>query len=371
MSTDKRCLYAKFLGKDILLEQGRLLFSLLNAFSGAGYHIKLHDNLDAGQLEKYGQMALELANVSLTDQLPQETTGCFYLFDEEDEALARMPWKKKVQVRFDVFSPYWFKQPVIMPFTVHPVHAVRNYETRLDEYRSADKNIRVFFSGDTKGYVRNRVRYPKPKLPRLEIINTLVERLGEETVVIKDLSALERMAQVYTNKCVIVDTGEIWVDDRYWFDNLARADFFLSPPGYVMPMCHNIVEAMAVGTIPITNYPEWLDPALTDMKNCIVFDDKADLERKIRFALAMDRDRISEMRANAIDYYESYIKPDCMVRRVESYKDDHVTVLMLTEGNMAKNAKRLGKHSVLMRGTTGSDDVPGWRSLLASLFSRA
>ena len=43
-----------------------------------------------------------------------------------------------------------------------------------------------------------------------------------------------------------------------------------------MPMCHNIIESMAVGVIPITNYPEWFDPDLEHMKNCIVFDDQKD-----------------------------------------------------------------------------------------------
>ena len=37
------------------------------------------------------------------------------------------------------------KQPVLMPFPVHPVHAIRNYEQHLDNYREVEKKNENFF----------------------------------------------------------------------------------------------------------------------------------------------------------------------------------------------------------------------------------
>ncbi len=368
---NKQIVFAKFLENEILLEQGRLLFSLLNAFSLAGYQIKLFNNFRDQELEKYAQMAFSLENVSVVDAIPDDLTGWIYLFDKEDETIGNHAWRKKVRIGFDVFSPYWFEQPIIMPFTVHPVHATRNYELGLEEYRATKKSIRVFFSGDTEGYVRNRVKYPKAKLPRLKIMEAIRDRMSNVSLFVEDLPVLSELSNTYANKCVIVDTGKIWVDDRYWLSNLAMADFFLSPPGYVMPMCHNAVEAMAVGAIPITNYPEWFDPALSDMENCIVFDDERDLEQKIKLALAMDQEQIAEMRSHAIKYYETYLKPGAFIQRIESSENDQVTLLMLTEGNMAKKASKLRKTSILMRGTAAADSVVGWKWFLSGLLGRS
>ena len=55
MST-KKLLFAKFLEEEILLEQGRLLFALLNTFSSEGYQIRLFNNLPEDRLSKYGQL---------------------------------------------------------------------------------------------------------------------------------------------------------------------------------------------------------------------------------------------------------------------------------------------------------------------------
>jgi hypothetical protein len=41
----KKLLFAKFLEEEILLEQGRLLFALLNTFSSEGYQVRLFNNL--------------------------------------------------------------------------------------------------------------------------------------------------------------------------------------------------------------------------------------------------------------------------------------------------------------------------------------
>jgi hypothetical protein len=362
-SSEAPAIFAKFLNNEILGEMGRLLFSLLNAFAASGYHIRLFDSLPHAALDKYGRMACSLEHVSLTGIIPSDTSQVIYLFDEEDRALGARAWRKKVQVRFDVFSPYWFTQPILMPYPVHPVHAGPELPDRLRKCRASAKKMRVFFSGDREGYVKNRIKYPKPKLARLEIINAILQEIGAKALLVRSEQDLVSLyAAGYVDSCLIMDQGPR-IADEHWLSTLATSDFFLCLPGYVMPMCHNTVEAMAVGAIPIINYPEWFDPHLEHLKNCIAFDDKADLLGKLNEVLQMDGEHIAQMRQRVIAYYDEHLAPKTFVRKVEASGRRKVVVLMITDANVTKNASKLSGRSVLIRGTPAAD-IGGWLARL-------
>lgn len=351
MNANKR-VFAKFHGPEIFLERGRIMFAILRAFSSAGYSISLFDHFGEKPLERYGQMAFSLEGLSLTDKPPTTVEGSYYLFDTADKDMAELPWSKLLQVRFDLFSPHLFSNPIIMPYPMYPPQYGVAGE-QLEAWRSGERRMRIFFAGDTDHYGRVWVRYPQPKLPRQKVIDTVKSRLPEHVIAVRDVGELAATLQAgYTNKCVLNATSDVRIEPADWLPTMARGDFFLSPPGIVMPMCHNIIEAMAVGAIPITNYPEWLDPPLTHGENCIAFGDEDDLIAKLTLALGMGQEEIARMRANVLDYYRRHMLSDTFVRRVEGSPDRQVPILMYTERNMARNHKRLGRHSILMQGTT-------------------
>ena len=369
MSPEKH-LFAKFTGSEIFLEQGRLLFSLLHVFAHhGGYQIHLYNNLAGKELDKYGQLIFGLPNLNLVDAPPKGVEHWLYLYDRADSALTREPWHKRAQVRFDLFSPFWFSDPIIMPFPMHPLQADTGPE-KLEAGRSRQRKLRIFFSGDTNHYGRQWVRYPRPKLPRKPIVNAVIADMGDALLTVTDPSVFHGLGNDgYTNKCVITASSEIRIEPQDWLDTLAMADFFLSPPGIVMPMCHNIIEAMAVGTIPITNYPEWLDPPLRHMENCIVFEERADLITKLNEVLEMGDAEISRLRRNVIDYYDAHMRPATFIHRVERHPDPGFSILMYTERNMAKNTKKLGRHSILMQGTA-TPRQRGWFARMAKSLLR-
>ena len=350
-TTEKPVVFAKFAERDVLGEQGRLLFFLLNAFATSGHRILLFDNMPAEQLGKYGLKATHVDGLTLTTTIPDCTDDKLYLFDREDKAAGRRRWLKRIQVRFDVFSPYWLGRPVLMPYPIHPVHTEPGLNERLAGLRSSNRSMRVFFSGETKGYTRNRINYPRAKLPRLEVINALLERMGDRVLFVQDQATLDRaLSDGYAKKCVILDTNKLRIPDREWLGVLSKADFFLAPPGIVMPMCHNAVEALAVGTIPVINYAEWFDPDLEHLRNCVAFDDKDDLIGKLDSVLAMDEVRILEMRKCAAAYYDAHLSSRSFMAKIEARREPKIDVLMVTEAYVGKNAHRLNGRSVLMRG---------------------
>ena len=350
----KPMLYARFLERDILSGSGRHLFSLLNSFAVCGYKVKLSDTVELGTSDRIGELTRSLRDLVIRNSIPDDSEECFYIFDREDKACARRKWKKKIQIRFDIFSSYWLRQrPIIMPFPMHPVHWGHygtEMEATLERLRASDRRLRVFFSGDTKGYIRPKVAYPNVKLSRPEIIKVLLDRLGNDAEFVSDEPLLHSLFDGgYTNKCVILDIGKLWIDDSVWLPRLAAADFFLSPPGYCMPMCHNAVEAMAVGTIPVTNYPEWFVPQLEHIKNCLAFTNENDLVSQVRHALEMSPMRIAEMRKRVIEYYENYLRPQIFVRNIEAEKKNMAIALMISDRYVAKNASKLSRRSILLR----------------------
>ena len=199
------------------------------------------------------------------------------------------------------------------------------------------------------------------------MINTILDKLASRTIHVKDAALLNQLFDGdFIDSCAIVDTSKMWIDPKDWLPDLSKADFFICPPGYVMPMCHNVIEAMAVGTIPIINYPEWFNPDLRHMENCIVFGDRDDLVKKINEVLDMGSQQVAEMRDRVIDYYENHLKPRKFINDIESREENKVIVLMITDKTTRKNVTRLNKKSILI---TGKPVLAG--TLAQKFFSRA
>ena len=346
----KKQVFARLSGEQILLEQGRILYALLYAFSTAGYRVQVFDTFKTCELDKYGELALELAGVEVVEREPEDAGEFLYLYDRNDWWRPRRKWKLAIHVRFDLFSSFRRDKPIVMPFPMHPVHCDSGAVDRIDGLRDTRKAMRIFFSGDIKGYRINRIHVPRPKLSRLDIIEHIKQRLGTDRVLIEDPVELDALASGgdLRDRCVIVDTNKTWIDDRGWLDRLAAADFFIAPQGYLMPMCHNITEAMSVGVIPITNYPEWLSPSLTPGTDCLAFDTLEQLEQQLDAALTMSKAEVARMRSGVLSYYDCHLRSSGFIERIETHPGKTMSVLLYTEDNVARNHKKLKLDSVLL-----------------------
>jgi oligoribonuclease (3'-5' exoribonuclease) len=105
------------------------------------------------------------------------------------------------------------------------------------------------------------------------------------------------------------------------------------------------------------------------MENCIVFDDKEDLIYKLQQAMTMDEAQLAKMRKNVINYYETHLKAEVFIRRIEASNARMLPVLMYLEKNVARNSSKLNRNSILMHGTTFADK--GWiRKVPQRFFKR-
>ena len=93
-------------------------------------------------------------------------------------------------------------------------------------------------------------------------------------------------------------------------------------------MCHNAIEAMAVGSIPIVAYADWFDPCLEHGKNAIIYSGKEDLVNKIKIVQRMTYDQIQHLRKGCLEYYDKYLAKGCLARKYEQ-QAQYISTLML------------------------------------------
>src|SRR5262249_44282147 len=139
-------------------------------------------------------------------------------------------------------------------------------------------------------------------------------------------------------------------DPRQWLTELRQADFFLCLPGSHMLMCHNAVEAISAGCIPILSYENWFCPNFENGLNCLAYRDIPGLHEALRTALRMDSTQVDEMRSNLKEYYERHLNCERAAVRVfgPSHAYRRMTVYMNHED--CDNYRRAGADSVLLCG---------------------
>jgi hypothetical protein len=232
-----------------------------------------------------------------------------------------------------------------MPETMHPQIYVQYHDhERLEEYRRSRKKIRVLFSGNfTKtGYDNPAVKELLGKLSRYQILKHLQEKEFARSVSSQaELDSI--LAGDYYNGLVVIDSDRFRINQKDWLGIVSQADFFLCPPGLLLPFSHNAIEAMAVGTIPFINYPEWFFPHLTDKINCISFFSFEDLEQSLRRILQMEGEQIESIRRQVIDYYSCNLSLKEFLKRMLECPEKEVYLHLWEENEGALRRVLTGK----------------------------
>jgi hypothetical protein len=220
----------------------------------------------------------------------------------------------------------------VVPYGMHAAHVhtlgVKGLSERLISLRATERTRRLFFAGSLHSFYDNRAVIGDifGKFTRTQIVT-----LARDTGMFFEPSGAEQFHDRAEEPFVLIDSARCGIPQPQWLSQVARADFLLCPPGAIMPMCHNIVEAMAVGTIPLTNYPEWFFPALRHGVECFAFSGKDDLVACLEEIRMLSPTRIAEMRQACINYYDTYLDPRAVVTRILESGSDHIRLHVLDE----------------------------------------
>ena len=96
----------------------------------------------------------------------------------------------------------------MMPYPMHPLLYGADLESRMEACRQQKRTMRIFFSGDTEGYRKNRIHYPTTKLTRSETVDAIMEKMGDKLVCVNDAVTHNRLLEGdYTRKFVIANNS--------------------------------------------------------------------------------------------------------------------------------------------------------------------
>ena len=188
-----------------------------------------------------------------------------------------------------------------LPYIMHPSNYLQS-ETEI-----LPKNIGILMSGNFEEKIYNTNVIPDNfgLLNRWEIYTEILKHK-------KLLSILgdELVGDLYTgrfkDKLVLMKWQSGAIPTEKWRYYLSSAEFIFCAPGMTMPMCHNVLEAMSVGVIPILNYPHWLNPSLKNDLTCLVYQDVSDIGPIIDKALSLSIMTKKKMAENVLEYYRGY-----------------------------------------------------------------
>lgn len=239
----------------------------------------------------------------------------------------------------DYFSPPQensYHIPMCMVDTIYSNHL---HEPKYDKNKERKRRIRIFFAGRI-----NTHAYSNPLLSETFSIHSREELLQ---VIRKNFAQLaftpSKEEEIFNDNEIefaLINRDVYNVPASKLRDLLADCDFFLALPGVVMPHCHNIIEAMSAGTIPVLQYAKWLNPPLENMKNCLTFDGIDDFQEVIRKASTMDQETIKLLRSEVFDYYNTHLRTDQVIRNIEN---------LWTNGTNGKLFLNAEYHSVVLK----------------------
>lgn len=124
---------------------------------------------------------------------------------------------------------------------------------------------------------------------------------------------------------------------------LSRFEFYFALPGVVMPLCHNIIEAMSAGAIPFLQeeYASLFTPPLENGIHAITFRDKDDLESRLNDMFHLSGEKTSFMRENIHSYYQEHLTPRSVVKRIENAGQNDKIYLQAEGGSVKVLKQRL------------------------------
>jgi hypothetical protein len=313
------------------INQEPYYFPIIFSFHDAGYNIYVGDNVRfVGNSFGPSNFIYKLPRLRIANHPGPETI--LFVTDNRKVFNSGQKWRKRILLVPEAFQNSKLGQN-FLPYPMHPNAYHNRYYIKFEALRNKKRNRKILFSGNT-----DPVAYQNPvitkrfnKLNRVEVLDTLLNGLSRnELIAIKSKLDMEQIPKDYFSGVLLYlwkwspehSQGlEIRVANDEWHDFLASGDFFLCCPGIVIPLSHNAIEAMGVGTIPILQYPEFFHPELKDGINCIAFTNKEDLVKKVRLCLTMDEAQINELRNGVIEYYENWLKHDVACKLIEQLPD--------------------------------------------------
>lgn len=295
---------------DLLFDGARHLHSLAMQLIELGYLVAI---VDRNRLVKtlrrklHGDGILQAEGVYVVSADQSPPPGAIIVTDSN-----------RSQHELASIQVYVSSEPVanssVFPFPVHP--AVRPHLTpsKLAAGRNRRRRGRLFFCGNQKqSYANRQLAAQFGVCTRTDLLGRLRQSFSD---MCEPMPASSKLPDQFNRPVMVGDSRKHPIAHKDWLEALSQFEFFIGCPGRAHPMCHNVIEAMSVGTIPILEHGHLFAPSLTDGENAILFSSLDGFENAVRRALAMTDDKVRQLRKGVIEYFDSHLKGDQFMHRL-------------------------------------------------------
>ena len=316
---------------------GRYAFQLLNYLTKAGFDIYLSKSTNfLRNLHNYDRLIFQIPNVQILKKkdfhkLPIPT---LLRVNYTEKDISDAGFKKILNIDFDYFVHKIDESCVLkIPYFMHPLISKLN---DLGLNKNWEHKRGVFFYGQDD-LLSEDILWAKFKLNSRASVFSFLQMSDLKMLKPESFDELMSMIEVRDNEFYFIDGKKFRIPPENWLNVLSSFRFFIATPGMIMPQCHNLVEAISMGVIPILQNPSKFLDGLEDNINCLSFTNIDELPSVIHHAISMSENEISRISKNVIQFYKNNIDPLSFMQLIDKSECKRLRLLYNAEEISLKN----------------------------------
>ena len=179
----------------------------------------------------------------------------------------------------------------------------------LSSALTSKRKIGAFFAGNTNTttYNANITRQLFNVNTRHETFSYIIDKLPQNILYIpKTLDSFLRDIEIglLENKIVLLNINNFEIPRKHYFEILLQTNFYIHMCGVIYPYCHNQIESMMAGCIPVTQFSDFFIPPFQHEKDSLLFKPLNDLiDILLKINSGNYANIIEIMRKNILEYY--------------------------------------------------------------------
>lgn len=245
----------------------------------------------------------------------------------------------------DYFDHYFNRNNEIssvfhIPMSFHPLmYHTAIWDNSVNTDRERLNSIFCYGNFDEKAYSEIK-RTDFRVVPRTEILSFFKQK--KQFAPIKSKDRIIAADSDLNEKFVFAIKEDFQVEMKDIRELLSYFNFYLCCPGVVMPLCHNVVEAMSVGTIPLIEkeYAQVMYPNLQNGVNAVIFDDLNHLNQILEDEIFnLSEEEILSLKKNVLQYYHMHLTPESVVKNINKSIHDKKLIYLQAEHRSVKFKK--------------------------------
>lgn len=325
-------------GKPIIVAEindfnhGRYAYILINYLSLAGYEIAFEKSTNfLLNLHDYDRFIFDIPTIRIYNNKDGKKDISFRLLINSTESKINVTNNAKIiHVNFEYFGQRrGINCQIDLPYYMHPLTG--RYFERGNYTQATCKNGILFYGQQDVNKYDFFINTVFKLNSRNDVFLFLKEHYHKkfEPKTYKELNrAINSQKE---NVFYFLDAQYFRIPTKDWLGILSSFGFFIATPGMIMPQCHNIIEAMAMGVVPILQFPDAFHPKLQHEVNCIVFNELEELPDIINELLIMDKWQKRKMSQNILEYYIQHISPVSFRKKLNESKCSRIELFINAE----------------------------------------